>query len=233
MLKKQRDSTLSKLYRIRSKVNQVIHTPSPVSTPNIKAFSKYLAIKQGFSVTNCQKLQRAITLSELYQICPKSYWVIYTHSQSVYQLSGPSSNNILDILLSRFQCKNCQKLRRAITLSKFYEICSIVNQVIYTSSSISIPNTVIKALAQIIFEKSCYQDFNLIFEKGSNSGTKNLPMKKIWISYFSIRNPYMRFQDPSMHGSKVTGGIQKYGAPMHGRTSQKQYAPPTFTKLGA
>ena len=24
-----------------------------------------------------------------------------------------------------------------------------------------------------------------------------------------MRNPYMKFQDPSMHGSKVTGGIQK------------------------
>ena len=33
--------------------------------------------------------------------------------------------------------------------------------------------------------------------------------KKLWVSYFSIRNPYMKFQDPRMHGSKVTGGMKK------------------------
>ena len=25
--------------------------------------------------------------------------------------------------------------------------------------------------------------------------------KKIWVSYFSMRNPYMKFQNPSIHGS--------------------------------
>ena len=32
--------------------------------------------------------------------------------------------------------------------------------------------------------------------------------KNILVPYVFIRNPYMKFQDPSMHGSKVTGGIK-------------------------
>ena len=36
---------------------------------------------------------------------------------------------------------------------QYYEICSKVNQVIYSSAPTSIPN--IKAIAQIVFEISC------------------------------------------------------------------------------
>ena len=47
---------------------------------------------------------------------------------------------------------------------------------------------------------------DLNFEMGRNSGAKNLSekQKKIQVSYFSIMNPYMKFQDPSMHGLKFT-----------------------------
>ena len=45
----------------------------------------------------------------------------------------------------------CQKLQRAITPSKLYKIPPKVNQVIYTSSQISIPN--IKALAKMVSKK--------------------------------------------------------------------------------
>ena len=49
-------------------------------------------------------------------------------------------------------------------------------------------------------------------------------------------DPYMKFQDTSMHGSKVTGGTKKCDARMNEqtneRTSQKQYAPPLFVKVG-
>ena len=37
---------------------------------------------------------------------------------------------------------------------------------------------------------------------------KKKKKKKKLVSYFSMRNPSMRFQDPSMHGSKVTGGLK-------------------------
>ena len=65
--------------------------------------------------------------------------------------------------------------------------------------------------------------------------------KKIWVSYFFMKNPYMKFQNPSMYGLEVMLCIKKRNGRMHGRTdgrthaqtSQKQYAPPTSSKLGA
>ena len=55
---------------------------------------------------------------------------------------------------------------------------SKVNQVIYSSAKISIPN--MKALAKILLEISCTQDFQILFSKGHNSYSEkghNLGMK--------------------------------------------------------
>ena len=63
-------------------------------------------------------------------------------------------------------------------MSKFDKKFSKVNQVIYSSAPTSIPN--MKALAQILFEISCTQDFQILFSKGHNSEKgDNLDMKKI------------------------------------------------------
>ena len=44
----------------------------------------------------------------------------------------------------------------------------------------------------------------------------------------------MKFQDSSLNGLKVTVGTKSVThAPTHARTLQKQYAPSTFSKLGA
>ena len=52
-----------------------------------------------------------------------------------------------------------------------------VNQVIYSSATTSIPN--MKALARILFEISCTQDFQILFSKGHNSEKgHNLDVKK-------------------------------------------------------
>ena len=43
----------------------------------------------------------------------------------------------------------------------------------------------------------------------------------------------MPFQDPNLHGSKVTGGIKSLtNGRTNERTNQKQYAPPFFFKVG-
>ena len=44
----------------------------------------------------------------------------------------------------------------------------------------------------------------------------------------------MKFQDPNMHGSNVTGGIKKCEPPTHrqAKSSMLLYAPPNFSKLG-
>ena len=62
----------------------------------------------------------------------------------------------------------------------------------------------------------CWHDFTLdffkvtLFQKGRQLGQE----KKYWVSYFSIRNPYMKFQNPSMHGSEDMACIKKRDAYM-------------------
>ena len=63
--------------------------------------------------------------------------------------------------------KNQSKFQNSVFLSKFDGKLSKVNQVIYSSSPTSIPN--MKALAQILLEISCTQDFQILFSKGNNS----------------------------------------------------------------
>ena len=62
--------------------------------------------------------------------------------------------------------KNQSKFQNSIFLSKFDGKFSKVDQVIYSSSPTSIPN--MKALAQILLEISCTQDFQILFSKGNN-----------------------------------------------------------------
>ena len=73
--------------------------------------------------------------------------------------------------------KNQSKFQNSVFLSKCDGKFSKVNQVIYSSAPTSIPNT--KALAQILFEISCTQDFQILFSKGHNSEKgHNSDMKK-------------------------------------------------------
>ena len=63
--------------------------------------------------------------------------------------------------------KKYAKFQNSIILSKFAIKFSKVNQVIYSSAPTKIPN--MKALAQILLEISCTQDFQILFSKGHNS----------------------------------------------------------------
>ena len=83
--------------------------------------------------------------------------------------------------------KNQSKFQNSVILSKCEVKFSKVNQVIYSSAPItctcSIPN--MKALAQILFEISCTQDFQILFSKGNNSEKgQNLDMKKYTCQLF-------------------------------------------------
>ena len=71
-----------------------------------------------------------------------------------------------------------------------------MHQVIYSSSSISWPS--LKPLAVILYEISYLQNCTLTPYKGHNSARgDNSDKKKIRVSYFLMRNPYMKFQNPS------------------------------------
>ena len=102
--------------------------------------------------------------------------------------------------------KNQSKFRIFVkNLTKF----SKVNQVIYFSAPTSVPN--MKALASILFEISCTQDFQILFSKEHNSKKgHNLAIQKIRVNYFIMRNVYMKFQNPSIHRSKVSNFTEKW-----------------------
>ena len=112
----------------------------------------------------------------------------------------------------------------AITHEVIFRIYSKVNQVIY--SSIPIYSSGFKALASIAFEIFCWQEFIHIFSKGHNSGKGHNPDgKKIRVSYFFMKNPYMKFQNPSMHGSEVMLCTKKCNGRTHGRTHARTNVP--------
>ena len=67
--------------------------------------------------------------------------------------------------------KNQSKFQNSVFLSKFNGKFSKINDFVYFSAQINIPN--MKALAEILFEISCTQDFQILFSKGHN-----LDMKK-------------------------------------------------------
>ena len=73
--------------------------------------------------------------------------------------------------------KNQSKFQNSVFLYKFDGKFSKVNQVIYSSVPTIVPN--MKALAKILFEISCTQDFQILFPKGHNSEKgHNSDMKK-------------------------------------------------------
>ena len=49
--------------------------------------------------------------------------------------------------------------------------------------------------------------------------------KKIWVSYFFMKNPYMKFQNPSMYGLEVMLCIKKRNRQTHGRTDARTNVP--------
>ena len=49
--------------------------------------------------------------------------------------------------------------------------------------------------------------------------------KKICVSYFFMKNPYMKFQNPSMHGSEVMLCIKKRNGRTHGQTDTRTNVP--------
>ena len=74
--------------------------------------------------------------------------------------------------------KNQSNFQNSIFLSKFDREFSKVDQVIYSSALTCMRN--MKALAQILFEVSCTQDFQILFSKGHNSEKgHNSDMKKL------------------------------------------------------
>ena len=58
-----------------------------------------------------------------------------------------------------------------------------------------------KALAQILLELFCTQDFHILFSMGHNSEkghNSDMKKKKIWVDCFFMMNVCIKFQNPSI-----------------------------------
>ena len=107
---------------------------------------------------------------------------------------------------------------------------SKVNQVIYSTSQMSLPS--FKALAQMVFEISCSQYFSMsqrltmhMSKRGQNFGITSPTEKKrekLQVPLFSILIPYIKFQDPKLSDLDRMQSATTDGR-THGRTTQKQY----------
>ena len=176
-------------------VKKLIYSLSPISWESFKPLA-HTFWEILLTSLKCPNLQRAITLKKCEGICSKLNQVNYTSSS----ISWPSFKSLAQIVFEISWSLKCPNLQRAITPEKIDGIRSKLNQVNHSLSSISWPS--FKLLAQILFKISCWQDFILIFSKGHNSRKgHNSDKKKIWVRYFFMRNPYMKFQNHSMHGS--------------------------------
>ena len=101
---------------------------------------------------------------------------LYFHEGSVYEISKPYHSPLKSFKFHR-KVEKMIKIQNSVILSKFWTKFSKVNQVIYSSAPTSIPN--LNALAQILFEISCTQDFQILLSKGHNSEKgHNSDMKK-------------------------------------------------------
>ena len=123
-------------------------------------------------------------------------------------------------------------LRGRIAQEVFFKISSKVNQVVY--SSLPVYSSSFMALASIVFEIFCWQDCIHIFSKGHNSEKGHNPVKKkICVSYFFMRNQYKKFQNSSIHGSKVMVCIKKRDERMDVRTNNPAaICPSNFFEVG-
>ena len=128
-----------------------------------------------------------------------------------------------------WQGKNAQNFKGP-ELS-FFKMYSKVNQVVY--SSLPVYSLSFKALALIVFFFRYFADkiASISFQRAiTQERGIILSRKKICVSYFFMRNPYKKFQNSSMQGSKVMLCIKKSDERTDGRTEgrtniQKQYAP--------
>ena len=102
-----------------------------------------------------------------------------------------------------------------------------------------------KALAKILFEISCTQDFQILLSKGHNSEKgRNSDMKKIRVNYFFMKNVHMKFKNPSIHHSKVNTHtdrqaesnmpfqlFQSWGHKKGHNSDMKKYGSPVFSRM--
>ena len=114
------------------------------------------------------------------------------------KFKNPSIHSKVMLCIIKHAEYQSPKLQRAITHEVFFRIYSKVNQVIY--SSLPIHSSTFKALASTVFEIFLLTRFHPSFFQGAITQKRGITLrrKKIRVSYFFLRNPYMKFQNQSI-----------------------------------
>ena len=156
--------------RESSKVKQVIFFSAPTSIPNRKALAQIR-----FEISCIQDFQNLFSKGHYSNKGHNTYMKkiqanYFFHEESVYEISKPYHSPFKGLKFHRKVEKSIKKIQNSVFLSKFDGKFSKVNQVIYFSAPTSVPN--MKALASILLEISCTQDFQILFSKGHNSNQR-------------------------------------------------------------
>ena len=146
-----------------SNVNQVIYFSAPISIPNMKALAQILSYTQDFQIL----FLKGHNSEKGHNLDMKKIWVNLFFMRNLFMKFQNPSIHRLKVSNFTKKWKRYSKFQNSVILSKFGVKFSKVNQVIYSSPPNSIPN--MKAIAQILFEISCTQDFQILFSKGHNS----------------------------------------------------------------
>ena len=127
----------------------------------------------------------------------KSYQVIYSSSS----ISWPIFKSLAQILFKILSWQDFMLIfQRGITPER--EITQTTKKYVSAVFPWGIHTWNFKTLACMIHKIWHASDFILIFSKGHNSRKgDNSDKKKMCVSYFSMRKPYMKFQNPGAHGS--------------------------------
>ena len=146
---------------IQSKVNQFINTLVCNFMPNIRILVKVVLqifCSQGCSYTNACVWKRRVTHPKIYGIGSKVIQFIYTSVCNYLPNNRILAKAVLQIFCSQGVPKqNACVRKRGVTQPKINEICSKVNQFIYTLVCNYMPNINIltKAVLQIFCSQGC------------------------------------------------------------------------------
>ena len=196
------------IFRIYSKVNQVIYSSIPICSPGFKALASIV-----FEIFCWQDLihifSKGHNSGKEHNPDRIKKYVSAIFSCGIHIWSSKTlAITVICYALKSMQCKNAQSSKGHNSWSIF-RIYSKVNQVIYSSIPICSPG--FKALASIVFEIFCWQDFIHIFSKGHNSGKGHNPDGEKYVTgIFSWEiHITMKSQNPNMHCSEVSAVHQK------------------------
>ena len=191
-------------FRIYLKVYQVIYSSLTICSPNFKALASivFLILSDMVKMPKFTKGHNSWTTHEqLLRIHSKDNQVIFS-SLPVYSLNFKALTNSFLRYLLTWQNVQIEKGRNSLNIFQNLFKRSSSNLRIITNLLTSFQGSSFNTFCDILLVR-----FHPYFLKGHNSGNGHNPDRKKKTCF--MRNPYMKFQNPSMDSSKIMLCIKK------------------------